>query len=163
VVPGLIAFDTAYTTQPTMEATGPFGSIRGKVWRDIGLNVWAVRWNSPGYYRPQLQSHEELYIDTQWLQRFPSKHFRLVAGIAHEYRQTVLFPTSDGIESLSYPAGVTAFFSHALVGRIEFHILDAAIYFNSYSGVSPTRVEQVKGYRLPPQRLEYGVRWSFWN
>ena len=22
---------------------------------------------------------------------------------------------------------------------------------------------EVKGYLLPPQRLEYGVRWSFWN
>ena len=70
-------------------------SIRGKIWRDIGLNVWAVRWNSPGYYRPQLQSHEELYIDTQWLQRFPSKHFRLIAGIAHEYRQDVMFPVVE--------------------------------------------------------------------
>jgi hypothetical protein len=163
VVPGLTAFDTAYADKPTIAATGPFGSIRGKVWRDIGLNVWAVRWNSPGYYRPQLQSHEELYIDTQWLQRFPSKHFRLIAGIAHEYRQDVMFPVSNGVESLSDPNGIASFFSHAIVGRIEFHILDAAIYFNSYSGVTPTRVEQVKGYYLPPQRLEYGVRWSFWN
>jgi hypothetical protein len=163
VVPGLVAFDTAYATQQSMPATGPFGSIRGKIWRDIGLNVWAVRWDSPGYYRPRLQSHEELYIDTQWLHRFPSKHFRLVAGIAHEYRQDVMFPVADGVESLSDLNGVVASFSHAIVGRIEFHILDAAIYFNSYSGMSPTRVEQVKGYLLPPQRLEYGVRWSFWN
>jgi hypothetical protein len=163
VVPGLIAFDTSYTTKPTIAATGPYGSIRGKLWRDIGLNVWAVRWNTPGYYRPQLQSHEELYIDTQWLQRFPSKHFRLIAGIAHEYRQNVLFPVANASETLSDPNGVVAVFSHAIVGRIEFHILDAAIYFNSYSGMSPTRVEQVNGYLLPPQRLEYGIRWSFWN
>ncbi|HLB10879.1 MAG TPA: Plug domain-containing protein [Gemmatimonadaceae bacterium] len=163
VVPGLIAFDTSYENQPTIAATGPFATIRGKIWRDIGLNVWAVRWNSPGYYRPQLQSHEELYIDTQWLQRFPSKHFRLVAGIAHEYRQDVMFPTADTFESLSDQNGVVALFSHALVGRIEFHILDCTIYFNSYSGVSPTRVEQVNGYLLPVQRLEYGIRWQFWN
>ncbi len=163
VVPGLIAFDTLYTSQPTIAATGPFLEVRGKLWKDIGVNVWAVDWNSSGYYRPKLQSHEELYIDTQWLHRFPSKHFRLVAGIAHEYRQDVLFPTPSGIESLSDPNGVAALFSHSLVGRIEFHILDAAIYFNSYSGMSPTRVEQVKGYLLPTQRLEYGIRWQFWN
>lgn len=163
VVPGLIAFDTSFKNQPTVAATGPFATIRGKVWRDIGLNLWAVRWDSPGYYRPQLQSHEELYIDTQWLQRFPSKHFRLVAGVAHEYRQDVMFPTSNTMESLSDPNGIVAVFSHAVVGRIEFHILDATIFFNSYSGVSPTRVEQVRGYRLPTQRLEYGVRWQFWN
>jgi hypothetical protein len=163
VVPGLIAFDTTYHTQPTMAATGPFVTVKGKVWQDIGFNIWAVHWDAAGYYRPQLQSHEELYIDTQWLKRFPSKHFRLVAGIAHEYRQNTLFPTADGIESISDPNSITAFFSHVLIGRIEFHILDAAIYFNSYSGVSPTRAEQVFGYRQPPQRLEYGVRWQFWN
>lgn len=163
VVPGLIAFDTLYKSAQTVAATGPFGTVRGKIWRDIGVNIWAVRWNSSGYYRPQLQSHEELYIDTQWLHRFPSKHFRLVAGIAHEYRQNVIFPVTNGFESLSDPNGAAVFFSHALVGRIEFHILDAAIYFNSYSGMSPTRVEQVKGYLLPTQRLEYGIRWQFWN
>ena len=163
VVPGLIAFDTIYTAKATVAATGPYGSIRGKVWRDIGLNIWAVRWDSPGYYRPQLQSHEELYIDTQWLQRFPSKHFRLIAGIAHEYRQDVIFPIADATESLSDPNGIAAIFSHAIVGRIEFHILDATIFFNSYSGMSPTKVEQVNGYLLPVQRLEYGIRWSFWN
>ncbi|MBK5189026.1 MAG: hypothetical protein JJD97_12345 [Gemmatimonadaceae bacterium] len=163
VVPGLTAFDTAYKSQPTVSATGPFVTVRGKVWRDIGLNIWAVRWDSPGFYRPQLQSHEELYIDTQWLKRFPSKHFRLVAGIAHEYRQDVMFPVSNVTESLSDPNGIVASFSHAIVGRIEFHILDATIFFNSYSGMSPTRVEQVRGYLLPTQRLQYGVRWQFWN
>ena len=126
--------------------------------------MWAVRWDSPGYYRPQLQSHEELYIDTQWLQRFPSKHFRLVAGIAHEYRQDVMFPIGRQPRvALRSRTASSRSSATRIVGRIEFHILDATIYFNSYSGVSPTRVEQVNGYLLPPQRLEYGVRWQFWN
>jgi hypothetical protein len=161
-VPGLIAFDTAYKNARTIAATGPFATVRGKIWRDIGVNIWAVDWNSTGYYRPKLQSHEELYIDTQWLKRFPSKHFRLVAGIAHEYRQDVPFPVANGLESLSDPNGVGVLFSHTIIGRIEFHILDAAIFFNSYSG-SNGRVELVKGYLLPTQRLEYGIRWQFWN
>ncbi|MEP7088398.1 MAG: TonB-dependent receptor [Gemmatimonadota bacterium] len=163
VVPGLIAYDSAYVSQPTVVATGPFVSVRGKVFHDIGLNIWAVRWNSAGFYRPQLQSREELYIDTQWLQRFPSKHFRLIASIAHEYRQDVLFPSADGLESLQDPMRRVAIFSHAIVGRIEFHILDAAIFINSYSGVTPTRVEKVPGFTQPPQRILFGVRWSFWN
>ena len=163
VVPGLIAYDSAYVTAPTRAATGPFVSVRGKVFHDIGLNIWAVRWNSEGYYRPRLQSREELYIDTQWLQRFPSKHFRLVASIAHEYRQDVVFPTRDGVESLSDPNGLVALFSNAIVGRIEFHVIDAAIFINSYSGVSPTRVEKVPGYTQPPARITFGVRWQFWN
>jgi hypothetical protein len=162
VVPGLIAFDTIYKSARTVAATGPFAAARGKIWKDIGLNVWAVHWNSAGFYRPQLQSHEELYIDTQWLKRFPSKHFRLTAGFAHEYRQSVIFPTASGFESLSNPNGIAAIFANEFVGRIEFHILDAAIYFNSYSG-SGARVERVPGYLLPTQRLEYGVRWQFWN
>jgi hypothetical protein len=162
VVPGLIAYDTLYTSAPTIAATGPFLAVRGKIWRDIGANVWAVDWNSTGYYRPKLQSHEELYIDTQWLQRFPTKHFRLVAGFAHEYRRDVPFPVQGGFESLSDPNGVAVLFSNAFVGRIEFHILDAAIFFNSYSG-SGARVEQVNGYLLPTQRFVYGIRWQFWN
>jgi hypothetical protein len=163
VVPGLIAYDSAYVTSPTVAATGPFLSARGKIFHDIGVNIWAVRWNSAGYYRPQLQSREELYIDTQWLQRFPSKHFRLIASIAHEYRQDVIFPVSDGLETLSDTNGIVAIFSHAIVGRIEFHVLDAAIFINSYSGVSPTKVEKVPGYTLPPARVTFGVRWQFWN
>lgn len=163
VVPGLIAYDSAYKTSPTIAATGPFVTVRGKIFHDIGLNIWAVRWNSAGYYRPQLQSREELYIDTQWLQRFPSKHFRLVASIAHEYRQNVIFPVGDGLETLSDPNGIVAIFSHAIVGRIEFHVIDAAIFINSYSGVSPTRVEKVPGYTAPPARITFGVRWQFWN
>jgi hypothetical protein len=163
VVPGLIAYDSAYKTSPTIAATGPFVTVRGKFFHDLGLNIWAVRWNSAGYYRPQLQSREELYIDTQWLQRFPSKHFRLVASIAHEYRQNVIFPVGDGLETLSDPNGIVALFSHAIVGRIEFHVIDAAIFINSYSGVSPTRIEKVPGYTAPPARITFGVRWQFWN
>jgi TonB-dependent Receptor Plug Domain len=163
VVPGLIAYDSAYVSLPTVAATGPFVSARGKIFHDIGVNIWAVRWNSAGYYRPQLQSREELYIDTQWLQRFPTKHFRLIASIAHEYRQDVIFPVSDGLETLSDPNGIVALFSHAIVGRIEFHVLDAAIFVNSYSGVSPTRVEKVPGYTEPPARVTFGIRWQFWN
>lgn len=163
VVPGLIAYDSAYVTSPTIAATGPYVSARGKIFHDIGVNIWAVRWNSAGYYRPRLQSRAELYIDTRWLQRFPSKHFRLVASIAHEYRQNVLFPVGDDLESFSDPNGIVALASSAIVGRIEFHVLDAAIFINSYSGVSPTRVMKVPGYVLPPARITFGVRWQFWN
>jgi hypothetical protein len=163
VVPGLVAYDSAYVTSPTIATTGPFVTVRGKFFHDLGLNIWAVRWNSAGYYRPQLQSREELYIDTQWLQRFPSKHFRLVASIAHEYRQDVIFPVGDGLETLADPNGIVALFSHAIVGRIEFHVIDAAIFINSYSGFSPTRVEKVPGYTAPPARITFGVRWQFWN
>jgi hypothetical protein len=70
---------------------------------------------------------------------------------------------ANGFESLSDPNGIVSLFSHVVTSRIEFHILDATIFFNSYSGVSPTRAEQVSGYLQPPQRLEYGIRWQFWN
>jgi hypothetical protein len=163
VVPGLIAFDTAFVTTSTISATGPFLQARGKLYKDLGVDAWVVRWNSPGYYRPRMQSREELYLDSQWLRRFPSGHFRIVAGIAHEYRQDVLFPIAGGVEALGDPNGMAALFSNTVTTRLEFHILDAAIFINSFFGTAGGQVRQVPGYLLPRQRVLYGVRWQFWN
>jgi hypothetical protein len=162
VVPGLIAYDTIYTAAPSAAATGVFGSIRGKFYKDFGLDVWGVRWNAPGWYRPRMQSREELYLDTRWLSRFPSGNFGFVGAIGHEYRQDVLFPTAGASETFASP-NVSAFFSHSLTTRLEIRILDAHIFWNSFYGISPTTLEYVPGFLQPRQRFIYGVRWEFWN
>lgn len=161
-LPGLTAYDSAYAGTGTGSASGIFGTARGKIYQDIGVDVMGVRWTAPGYYRPQLQSREEIYLDTKWLSRFPSGHFGLLASAAHEYRGDALFPVAGSAESLSGGAQV-AVYSHVLATRIEVRILDAVIFWHSTYGISPPTFEYVPGFLQPRQRFLYGVRWQFWN
>lgn len=162
VVPGLSAYDTAFHAAPAAAATGVFATVRGKFHGDLGADVSVVRWTAPGYYRPQTQTHEELYLDTKWLSRFPSGHFGFVGAIGHEYRQNALFPTPGTGES--FGAGTPfALYSNTLVSRVEVRIIDAVIFWYSTYGLNPPVYEYVPGYVQPRQRFLYGVRWQFWN
>jgi hypothetical protein len=162
-VPGLIAYDPSLYTAATAGAvTGIFGRIHGKFYQDLGVDVWGVRWEAPGFYRPQTQARSELYLDTKWLRRFPSGNFGFLGSIAYEYRSSVPFPTLGSGESLA-SAPVVALFSHTLVSRVEVRILDAVIFFHAHNGMNPLRYVFVPGFQLPPQRFVYGVRWEFWN
>jgi hypothetical protein len=163
-VPGLIAYDSSFKAATSRSATGIFGTVHGKVYGDIGLNIYGVRWSAPGYYRPQYQSREELYLDTRWLSRFPSGNFGLLASAAHEYRGNVMFPTAGGTETFAgTPPAAVASYVHSLVTRIELRILDATIFFNSTYGIQPPINEQVPGFVRPRQAITYGIRWQFWN
>jgi hypothetical protein len=161
-VPGLIAYDSSFRSATARAATGVFGTIHGKVYGDIGVNVWGVRWNAPGYYRPQYQTREEIYLDTRWLSRFPSGNFGFLASAAHEYRGGVMFPTTGSTEAVGGSPKVASY-THSLVTRIELRILDATIFFNSTYGLMPPAYEQVPGFIRPRQAITYGVRWQFWN
>jgi hypothetical protein len=162
MVPGLSAYDSSFAPAFAGTATGIFGTVRGKFYQDLGVDVFAVRWDAPGYYRPQIQSREELYLDTKWLKRFPRGNFGFLGSVAHEYRQTVLFPATGSVEAFG---GTPAFAigSHALVTRLEVRILDAVIFWHSSYGINPPTFEYVPGFLQPRQRFIYGVRWQFWN
>jgi hypothetical protein len=126
------------------------------------VDVWGVRWDAPGYYRPQMQARSELYLDTKWLRRFPSGNFGFLGSIALEYRRWVPFPTLGSGESLASAIQVAPF-SYTLFSRVEVRILDAVIFFHAHNGMNPLRYVLVPGFQLPPQRFVYGVRWEFWN
>lgn len=162
IVPGLPVYDSTFAAQRAAAATGIYGTIRGKFYKDIGADVWAVRYSNNGYYRPQVQTREALYLDTKWLSRFPSGNFGFYGSIAHEFRQNVLFPTTTSDETFDNGAPF-AIFSHVLVGSIEIRILDAVIFFHSTYGINPPVYEIVPGYAQPRQLLTYGVRWQFWD
>jgi hypothetical protein len=161
-VPGLTAYNQNFTDGSARAATGIFGTVHGKVYGDIGVNIFGVRWSARGYYRPQYQTREEIYLDTRWLSRFPSGNFGLLASAAHEYRGYVMFPTVGSTEAFGGSPQVASY-SHTLVTRIELRILDATIFFNSSYGIQPPIYEQVPGFIRPRQAISYGVRWQFWN
>lgn len=160
-VPGLSAYDSSFAPATAGAATGIFGTARGKILGDIGVDLMAVRWNAPGYYRPQFQSREEIYLDTRWLSRFPSGHFGFYGSVGHEYRQNVIFPRTGSVEAIN-GGGAVAQYSHVLVTRVEVRIHDAVIFWHSTYGITPL-YEYVPGYVQPRQRFLYGVRWQFWN
>ena len=161
-LPALIAFDTSYTAVREDAVTGVFGSARGKFYKDLGVDIFGVRWNRSGFYRPQTQTREELYIETDWISRFPSGDFGFLGSVAHEYRQTTYFPSASIIPG--QPANLaSAFFSHVLTTRIEVRIQNAVLFWNATFGISPQVYEYVPGMLQPRQRQLYGVRWQFWN
>lgn len=162
-LPALIAFDSSFTPVTEAAATGVFGSARGKFYKDLGVNITGVRWNTAGFYRPQTQSREEVYLETNWISRFPSGDFGFLGSVAHEYRQTTFFPSTAPGSGGSAPSAVSAFFSHVLITRIEVRIQDAVLFWNAAFGISPTTYEYVPGLLQPRQRQLYGVRWQFWN
>jgi hypothetical protein len=158
VVPGLVGYDTLYVSAVSPRATGEFFSIRGKLVDDVGVNVWVIRMNSGGNYLPQLQSRAEVFLDTDWLSKFPSGHFGLKASIGDAYRSDVFFPT----EGLTAP-GVVAFHSNVMFANIEVRILDATLYFTANWALTPRPYLLVPQYLQKDQIFTYGLRWSFWN
>ncbi|HEY9480527.1 MAG TPA: Plug domain-containing protein, partial [Gemmatimonadaceae bacterium] len=161
-LPALVAFDASYAPVHENALTGIYGNARGKIYKDLGVDVTGIRWNSSGFYRPQMQSREELYLQTDWIGRFPSGDFGFLGSIAHEYRQTTYFPsaTPGGGETTTT---VAAFNSNVLVTRIEVRIQNAVLFWNATFGISPPIYEYVPGLLQPRQRQLYGVRWQFWN
>lgn len=162
VVPGLVAYDTAYVSAPSAENTGFFGSVNGKVVDDVGINFYAVRWQHEGWYLPQLYERGEVYLDTQWLSKFPKGTFWIRASFGNEYRSDVLFPTT-GVPEQFGPNAVVAFHSFSLFTNIEIRVLDGTLYFRSNWAVTPRPYELVPLYVQPVQVYTYGLRWSFFN
>jgi len=162
IVPGLVGYDTAYVAAASAQNTGFFGSINGKAVDDVGLSLYVVRWQAPGWYLPQLQERGEVYLDTQWLSKFPTGNFSIRAAFGNEYRSDVLFPTA-GVPEQFGPSAVVAVHSVTLYTNIEIRVLTATLYFTANWALTPRPYEYVPQYVQPVQFYTYGLRWSFWN
>jgi hypothetical protein len=162
IVPGLVGYDTSYVSAASAQNTGVFGSVSGKAVDDVGINLYVVRWQSPGWYLPQLQERGEVFLDTQWLSKFPSGNFSLRASFGNEYRSDVLFPTVGAPEQFG-PTSVVAIHSVTLFTNIQVRVLDATVYFTAIWALTPRPYELVPQYLQPVQVYTYGLRWAFWN
>lgn len=160
-VPGLAVFDTTFAPALVPEGTGLFGALRGRVYKDLGVDLYLMRWEDSAFYRPKLQGRAEVFLETRWLGRFPSGHFGFLGSIAYLYRSATLFPSA--------PAGGGPLTTqrlgdqHVGVARLEIRLLDATLFYQSQFGLYPTNTATLPGYLLPPQLQLYGVRWQFWN
>ena len=148
------AKDAAIRTES--EAMGGTASIRGRLYKALNVDAWAVAWNdSTGLYRPKYQTRSELYIQTNLLDRFPRGNFGLLASLAHEYRSNVRFATGDG-------AVRTAEGFRTLAFKLEIRIQTAVVSYQ-FRNLLQDRYAEVPGHFMPRQTQFYGVRWDFWN
>lgn len=137
------------------EATGATAALRGRLYKAVNVDAWAVRWNdSTGLYRPQYQSRAELYIQTNLLNRFPRGNFGLLGSLAHEYRSNTYVASGDSTR-VAQGFRTVAF-------KLEIRIETAVISYQ-FRNLLQERYAQVPGFFMPRQMQFYGVRWDFWN
>jgi hypothetical protein len=137
-------------------ATGFFGTARGRIWRDVYADAFAVRWTHRGFYRPLIQTRAEVGVRTNWLSRFPSGNFGFLASVAHEYRGRTYFP------SRTTTIDIAPQFQQ-LITQLEIRILDGALFWQQRYQFRLTEAQVVPGYVFARQTSIYGVRWQFWN
>ncbi len=159
-VQGLRVFDEEYLEAVDSEATGIIAGARGLIWRGVGVSAWMIRWEEAGWYRPQLQTHTEIFVRTLWLDRFPRGNLEIFASVAHHHRSTLVVPRvgegdilagADAIQPLDY-----------FTGRLEVRLLDAVLFWQQrlFTTLTP---QIVPGY-VPLQTTSFfGLRWNFWN
>ena len=154
IVPAPRAYDTLYTDAAIGTHRGMFATLRGPIWKAVGLNVVATKWDSVDYL-PTYQVRSELYVNTSWLGRFPGGNFHVKASVAHEYRTGVTFPVIEGPAQRSdqYRSITTLF---------ELRLYDAVISWQ-YRNILGEIYEVIPGFTAPRAINFYGVRWDFFN
>jgi hypothetical protein len=155
VVPAPRAYDTLYQAAAIGARRGTFLSIRGPIWKAVGLNVSATRWPAGLPYIPEYQVRSELYMSTSWLSRFPRGNFHILASAAHEYRTQVRFPVPGGQDQLSSQYRVIS-------TLLELRLYDAVISWQ-YRNILGEIYTVVPGFAMPRAINYYGVRWNFFN
>ena len=142
--------------RPEGEATAQTLTARGRVWRAVYADAWALAWSdSVGLYRPRYQTRSELYIQTNLLNRFPSGNFGLLASLSHEYRSSVRFPVTSDSSRTAPGYRVLAF-------KLELRVQSAVVSYQ-FRNLLQEKYSQIPGFNLPRQAQFYGVRWDFWN
>jgi hypothetical protein len=150
-----VEYDSSFILQRAPPATGYEAAIRGRLWGPFGTDSWAVRWNdSTGAYRPQYETHSEVYVRTNLIDRFPTNNFGLTASIIHDYRSNAHFP------SLASTQPSTAIGYRTLSLLLEIRIVDATISWQ-FRNMLGERYSQIAGFIMPRQTNFYGIRWSF--
>lgn len=163
---GVLRRDSTILAPPTIFAdtlvpiadparTGVYAGIRGTIYGPIKADVMAIRWSdTTGFYRPRYQTRSELYLQTNWLSRFPSGDFGIYASVVHEYRSNTRYPSESGVS--------TAIGSRVITTLLEIRILRAVAFWQLRNAMREPYA-LVPGYFMPRQIQLYGVRWQFWD
>ena len=158
-------FDTSRTFAPVLDgtATGVTAAIRGTLYKAVKANISAIRWSdTAGFYRPRYEARSEIYIQTNWLSRFPSGNFGFLYSLVHEYRSNTHMPAFREVGGVMTVGDTAVSGYRTLSSLLEIRIL-SAVAFWQFRNIIGERYSNVPGYLLPRQTQFYGVRWEFWN
>ena len=147
-------YDTTFVPALIGRSTGQTTTLRGPVWRGIGVDAWVTHWSNPAMNQPRYQARSELNYSNNFLGRFPTGNFAIKAAAAMEYRGRLYFPT----DSSTVGVGSARTFS----GLLEVRILRAVISYQQRNILS-YQYEIIPGFQMPRVLAIYGVRWEFWN
>jgi hypothetical protein len=150
-----VVYDTAFAPVVDDGARAGFVTLHGPIWRDIGIEAAAIRWENAGFYRPQYETRGTLYLNTSWLSRFPRGDFHIHAGVTHEYRTATPFPLSDGTVARADQ-------SQIIGTLLEIRILRASLFWQ-FRNIRLDQYTVVPGFEMPRGINLYGVRWDWWN
>lgn len=152
-----VALDSSLVRVLSGEARGVVLRVGGPVYRDVSLNVDAIRWDGSGAYRPQMEVHSNLTLDSGWPSRFPRGNFHVLAMAMYDHRTPMFFPTATGGlgEHLTAPLDV-------LSARVEFRIMSGTVFIQ-FSNLVGKVYDTAPGYMMPRMLQYYGLRWEFWN
>jgi len=153
----LAASDGSLTAGP---ALGLFGSARGRIYKDLRLDVQGIRWNTAQFGRSRTNVRTELALVSDWRTRFPKGQFTFNARLTYDMRDGVPFyygikPDKTFDIRTSVPANV-------LSGLVEIRIQRATLFY-VYRNLTGGDYEQIPGLTMPSSVQMYGVRWEFAN
>ena len=139
---------------------GITASIRGPAYKDLRLDMSVIRWSTPQFGRPRLQSHTELALVSNWLSKFPKGEFSVDARLIHDLRGPV--PFYFGVDEDEQAIIRATERTQVYTGQLQIRIQRATIFYQ-YRNLAGTVYEQIPGLLLPPAIQTYGVRWEFFN
>jgi hypothetical protein len=151
-----IALDSSLVRVGTSEVKGMVGGVRGPIWGDLGVDLSVVRWEASGPYRPQMEVHSSLILDSRWPGRFPRNNFHVLASTTYDHRTPMFFPTATG------NVGQTAGTVDVIGARLEIRIESGTVFYQTENMVGKV-YETAPGYMMPRRLQYYGLRWTFWN
>lgn len=145
----------------SVDARGVLVSATGRLYKDVRVDVQAIRWDGSQYNRPQMHVRTEVALISDWRRRFPRGEFSINARIWHELRGGVPFFYGTAAGKGTPDVRMTER-ANVMTGLLELRLQRATLFYQ-YRNLTGGAYEQIRGITMPPAVQIYGVRWEFWN
>lgn len=151
-----IALDSSLKRIGTGAVKGGVFGVRGALYKDFGIDLSGILWESSGAYRPQMDITGSLVLNSSWLNKFPRNNFHVLAVATYHHRKPMFFPDPKGLVGNS--TGPT----DAVGARLEIRIASGTVFFQSENTFGKP-YETAPGYLMPRRLQYYGLRWDYWD
>jgi len=156
-----VILGTSAAVLSSAAAQGVLVSAAGRLYKDVRLDVQAIRWDASQFNRPQLHVRTEIALISDWRRRFPRGEFSINARLWHELRGGAPFFYGTATGSGTPDVRITER-ANVVTGLLELRLQSATLFYQ-YRNLTGGAYEQIRGITMPPAVQMYGVRWEFWN